>query len=1349
MKRFLLPLALLVSLPLCAHAQRDTLAFEALPLNQGAPATVTCIFQDKIGYVWIGTSVGLHRYDGYTFVSYRHDPDDTSTLAHDWITKIFEDRAGVLWVGCLYGLDKFDRASGSFVHYVPNPSGVAGDGTNCVYQIAEAKDSTLWINTGNGLFRLDRTNSKLFPLAHDSTDPGGVPISAIHEDRKGSLWFGTARGLQRFNFDSNKFEKSWVDTLTTSSLWPSNNPGCWVNNIHEDERGVLWLATGGGLVEYDPELGTSTRFRCVPADILNPQHPQDSFSSVCQDPASGVLWVSSAQGLLSFDRQSKQFSLLTHEGISTVFVERSGTLWLGTHTGVKKLNRFRSPFRKYPTRDVACAVANADKEALWVYVYNQGGWLRFDPTKEQFVPYTFGHDYLFYAYQEGDLALLKKDGSFYIRDTLGNIIYTLGPAWKEFTHSFSFGWKTRRGYYVGTHRGSLCLLDPQTQGVKEIRQFGPGIYNLYEDHTGLLWVATYQGGVFSYDQTKGTFTQYVLESNEPSNPGAQAVNQFHEDKRGNLWIATSAGLVRFERSTNSFSYLRERAGLLSQNVRGISEDDRGFLWLNTTKGISKFNPESGEFRNYDVTYGVEPAADVYYGWACRAANGEMYFCGAHGLTRFHPDSIKENQFVPPIVLTSFRKFDKPCPIPTEIRLQYDENFISFEFAALSFVNPERNQYAYKMEGVDNEWVSSGTRRYASYPNLTPGSYVFRVKGSNNEGLWNEAGTSIAIMISPPWWKTIWAYLFYAVTLLSLGYYIWSAQVRRLRKQHEYEMTRFEAAKLHQVDEMKSRFFANISHEFRTPLTLIMGPVAEVMEESDRVEIRQKLSVAQKNARRLLGLVNQLLDLSKLESGSMKLQAAPLDIVSLVKGLSQSFISYAERKRISLTVTSSEPSVIAYIDEDKFEKILTNILSNAFKFTPEGGHIEIAVKLSPPSLISSEEKGETRGMSLHASTGKGGEFVVISISDTGIGIPADKVDRVFDRFYQVDDSHTRAQEGTGIGLSLTKELVELHKGTIEVESQEGRGTTVSMKFPLGTKHLQPGEICGHLDEEAGVSARLLVAPQPEEHVEAKARRDLAAEAEKTVVLIVEDNADVRDYVRRNLVPAYRVLDAVNGEDAWKRSLEDMPDIIVSDVMMPKLDGFELCNKLKTDERTSHIPVILLTAKASSRDKIEGLDIGADDYIMKPFDPEEVKARIHNLIEQRKRVHEHFRKHGLFEVEEQKITPVDRKFLENALAIITRHLSDSTFGVELLAEEMAVSRSLLLKKTEVLIGEPPSELIKRIRLNKAAQLIEGKFGDVTEIALEVGFNNPSYFTACFKRQFGCPPSHYHRNTASQKA
>lgn len=539
--------------------------------------------------------------------------------------------------------------------------------------------------------------------------------------------------------------------------------------------------------------------------------------------------------------------------------------------------------------------------------------------------------------------------------------------------------------------------------------------------------------------------------------------------------------------------------------------------------------------------------------------------------------------------------------------------------------------------------------------------------------------------------------------------------------------------LKEAHQTQNRFFTNISHEFRTPLTLIMGPAKQLLEMLDEEKTKTKADLIHRSAKKLNRLVDELLDISRIEAGEMKLKACKVNVVKVIKQISLSFYSLAERKNILFKINLEDEDITAYLDKDKFDKILTNVLSNAFKFTPEGGKVEIS--LNPkPSFNSPFTKG-----------GKEVGYFEISIRDTGIGIPEDQQDKIFDRFYQVDGSHTREQEGTGIGLALTKELVDLHRGMIDVESEEGKGTVFKLYFPLGKDHLKPEQIC----DADKIPDKMIDDPEVyyEKNLTLKDTQYLENETNgKPSLLIVEDNPDVRTYVKMILEDHYKIYESKDGEEGLNKSFEIIPDLIISDIMMPKFDGFILVEKLKTDQRTSHIPVIMLTAKATIKDKVNGLLTGADDYIMKPFEAEELKARIINLLDQRKRLHDHFREYGLLDIENKNITSPDQLFMRNAIELISKHISDTEFDIEILSEKLNVSRSLLFKKVNALVGEPPGELIKRIRLNKAAALIEKNFGNISEVALEVGFNNPSYFAECFKKHFGVSPSQYHNKISN---
>ena len=540
-------------------------------------------------------------------------------------------------------------------------------------------------------------------------------------------------------------------------------------------------------------------------------------------------------------------------------------------------------------------------------------------------------------------------------------------------------------------------------------------------------------------------------------------------------------------------------------------------------------------------------------------------------------------------------------------------------------------------------------------------------------------------------------------------------IKNLELQKETFQERRETEKLQEMDKIKTNFFTNVSHEFRTPLTLILGPAKQILENSDNNRIREEAEAIFKNAKKLNRLVDQLLDLSRIEAGQMKLGVVKQDIIPVIKEIMSTFMPFAESKKISFRFDPSAEEIFIYMDRDKVENIINNLLSNAFKFTSAGGKIDLSVK-------------------------KDEKFVNISICDSGIGIPKEKMAKIYDRFYQVESSHKRKQEGTGIGLALSKELIELHRGKIQVESMEGKGTIFTISIPLGKKDYTPEEI--RKSDMAGRTNFDFI-PSPmilEENDTKKIDVNMSIDTGKSVLLLVEDNTGVRNYIRDNLKEEFSVLEAVDGEDGLKKSIEQMPDLVISDIMMPKMDGIELCEKLKTDERTSHIPVILLTAKATSKDKITGYETGADDYIMKPFDIQELHARINNLIDQRKKLRKHFQQEGIFSLDKKNIRSIDRKFLERAVKIIDEHLSDISFGVELFAVEMSMGRTSLYKKIVALVGEPPGDFIKRIRLSKAGSLLHRKAGNITQIALEVGFNNPAYFSRCFKKQFSITPSKY---------
>jgi signal transduction histidine kinase/AraC-like DNA-binding protein len=888
---------------------------------------------------------------------------------------------------------------------------------------------------------------------------------------------------------------------------------------------------------------------------------------------------------------------------------------------------------------------------------------------------------------------------------------------------------------------------------------------------------------------------YRHKQNDQSSISNNHINIVYEDKSNNLWIGTAGGLNLLDRETNKFTSFRVKNGLASDIILSILEDDHGNLWMATPVGITRFYlDESGQEQvtNYPVSDPITfYAEEVSY----KDDNGVMYFGGKNGFISFHPDHIQENTRIPPIVVTDFKLFNESVipgmvgesPLQYEISetdqiiLLYDQNFISFEFAALDYTDPGKNLYAYKMEGIEEEWVNSdASQRFANYTDMQPGEYVFMVKGSNNDGVWNDEGTSIRILITPPWWRTTWAYAAYIFLFTLTLYALRRYDQKRQNLKHELEMEHVHSEKLEEVDRMKSRFFTNISHEFRTPLTLIKGPVKQLVSGEFKGNLREQYRMILRNSDRLLKLVNQLLDFSKLESGQMKLKVAHTDVVKFLNGIVLSFCSLAERKKISLNYETKEESLMGYIDHDKIEKILTNLLSNAFKFTPNGGKISVEIKNDIPGKAGIQNNEwiphQVRDDNNSQFQIPNSDLVEIVVTNTGPGIPPDELDKIFDRFYQADTTYKKDSEGTGIGLALTKELVELHHGSIEVssdlenhppQSPLNRGevylTIFSIILPIGKEHLSEEEVkTGVQSPETG--KQIIPDKIPEEYarysitdIEEKSDSSYQPSASglqspvsnisspasglrSPLVLIVEDNPDVTTYIRSFMDNDYRIITAINGELGWKRALDKIPELIISDVMMPVMDGFELCKKLKSDQRTSHIPVILLTAKADMESKIEGLEFGVDDYISKPFEALELQVRTKNLIDQRKILREKFSM--MMEIKPGEVTAssMDEKFVKHLLEVFEVHISEPDFSTEEFAREVGMSRMHLNRKLQAIANQSTHEFIRTLRLKRAAQLLKKTAGSVSEIAYSLGFNSPSHFTYAFRKQFGQPPSLY---------
>ncbi len=1361
--------------------------FTHLTVEQGlVHSNITCVVQDKRGFMWLGSGDGLTRYDGYQFKAYKHAPGNPNSLLHNEITALFHDRAGKLWIGTAGGLDYFDPVTESFTHFTHQPDVPTSLGAPKVTCIREDRSGNVWVGTlGGGLHQVIRNGNQGVPVGFRrytdfSSHPGTrnpVWVSAIAQDQEGTLWIGTV-GEGLFTFDP-------AGGRATSHR--CNAPGYTgetdvnVYALCVDAAGTLWVGTDK-LGFYTVDTGRR-QWRVYGS----PRTPLEDDALQIVEDAPGKLWVGTWQGGLYYlDTRTGQWTRyatgdargsITSNKINTVYRDRTGTLWVGTWGGGLNIKHPAKPaiahyFRESKQTDSKSLISDLCEDVngnLWLAVVG-GGLARYDLATETYV--TYRHD----PRDPNSLAdeymtslLPARSGHLWIGSHKG--VNVFDPNTGRFTllkhnpdnpnslasNSVIAMLEDRDGrFWLANTAHGLDRLDPRTNTFTHYRHdprnpnslAADKLITLYQGRDGTLWIGTGQG-LDALNPATGAFRHYKHQPGNPESLSDNTVSSIAEDHAGNLWVGTfSQGLNKLDRQKGTFTRYRVEEGLPNNAIFSIIEDQHRKLWVSTNKGVSQFNPLTGKFRNFDVRDGLQ-ANEYYLNAAFQNRQGQIFLGGINGFNVFHPDGITENTAIPPVVLTDFKVFNKSVPVgkaegdelslPTiitecrQVTLPHSSSVFSLEFAALNYLHPEKNQYQYKLEGLETDWVLSGDRRFVSYTTLDPGTYTFRVRGSNNDGVWNEAGATLRIIITPPWWRTWWAYALDVLIAAALLYLAFRYFLYQERLKNALDLERLESEKLHEIDSLKTRFFANISHEFRTPLTLILGPVearlAAVAALPDDHPDKRDLKLMHRSARRLLTLINQLLDLSKLEAGSLKLEPTEGNLLGFLKALVYSFSSLAESRHIILTFHSERTALPARFDRDKLEKVVTNLLANALKFTPEGGSVAVTV-----STLATGGTAVTRTGLAPASQQ---QFVVITVADTGIGIPADRLGRVFDRFYQVDGSNTREHSGTGIGLALTQELVHLHGGTIHVQSEEGKGTQFTVRLPLhevqgaGDAVLAPDDLSPEpVPQPSGASVGPKTPGVPA----------IPLDMNAPLLLIVEDNEEVRHYIHDVFAGEYRILEAQNGEEGLKKALEMVPNLVITDLMMPRMDGMELCRRLKTDERTSHIPVVLLTARASAESRVGGLETGADDYITKPFHVHELQLKVRNLVAGRQLLRERFAREVKLQPKDIAITSADEKFLRVAIETVEKHMADSDFSVEALESEMSMSKMQLYRKLKALTDQSPSEFIRTIRLKRAAALLGAKSGTITEIAYEVGFNNLSYFAKCFKEMYGVTPSEY---------
>ena len=1362
-----------------AQGPQPQLHFTHVSAEQGlSNSTIEAIFQDNRGFIWIGTRDGLNRYDGHEMMVYRNDPADSSSLSDNYIRCIYEDRQQHLWVGTINGLNRLNPGSNNFTRYKHQDADRHSLSSNGITSILEDHSGRLWVATfGGGLNLLDKATNHFFHFQHDSTNAQTISddrIFCMEDNRSGQVWIGTASGLDLLHPETGTFTH-FTNPATT------NRSGNTITAIKEDRQGNLWLASeDDGLYLYDPLQATFTRFGHSDKDPASLGNNMIKCMLVDQ---KGRLWAGGINGGLNlFNAPGRSFfryeyepgntASLSQRTVSALFEDRQGNLWVGTHRGgINIYSPGTEKFRLYRQDPSPNSLSYNDVKTFCednsgnIWVGTDGGGLDCFLRDR----HIFQH-YLYDPFNDksiGSNAVLDvmqdREGNIWV-STWGGGLNRFDRTNRQFTrflnnaadsHSISsnFVQKTFEDYegniWVATYYGGLNLFNPKKGQFTHLVQdpsgmtslSGKNIVSLYEDKEGRIWIGTDDGGLNCYHQDTRHFTHYFDKGER-----APDLRILFSDSKGRFWVGQK-GLYILDAAKDSFRLYTDKGGLSNEFIKGITEDEQGNLWIATSNGLTQFNPDTRACKKYNTGDGLQDLefeANAFL----KAKDGEMFFGGINGFNCFYPGTIKANPFIPPVYITGFqlsnRKINpagegsplrQDISLTKDIRLSYRQSTFSFNFAALNYTIPENNEYAYKMEGLDKDWNYVGKEKKAVYTNLSPGEYVFHVKASNNDGVWNEEGASVRVIILPPFWRTSWFIFLLCVLGIACLYLFYRFRTRlKLREMEE--------KKREEIHQVQLQFFTNVSHEFRTPLSLILGPLERLMKEHTNPALGRYYQAMHRNAQRLLSLINELMDFGKLESGSLKLGVQKGNLNFFLDEIAEEFRDWAIQKEIDFTLHQTTTPRDAWFDRQVLEKIVLNLLHNSFKYTKVGGGITLEILPSMEGF-----KPSFANELVLKNDFRGSAYTYIRVADNGIGISRDSIHHLFERYYRITDSHL----GSGVGLAFVKSLARLHKGDIYVYSERLKGTEIIIGIPIGETDYRKEEkrASGILEggvrlEGFGVATQTGVpfndpaGSHPANGTAAQgSRRDLPPVES---ILLVEDNDELRHFLKENLSPYYQVMEAADGNEGLAKAREISPGLIISDVIMPGMNGFDFCRAVKEDIDTSHIPFLMLTARSALTAQVEGMDAGADYYFAKPLNMELLLLTIRNRFDQDRKLKERYTRDSHAEAMELVHSEKDKEFMTRLLRIIDSQLVNPDFDIEYLCQEMGMSRTKLYQKVKSISQQSIGDFIRTIRLKKAVQIMTHEDTTLTEVMYRIGIQTQSYFTKAFKKEFGKTPTQF---------
>lgn len=1360
MKRFGLTIVAFYCVVSFIQAQLDDMRFLSLSTNDGlSQISVLQIVQDADGFLWFGTRNGLNRYNGYDFDVYKYRSNNPQTISDNHISALCEGGDGTLWVGTMNGLNRMDRHKEIFERDFASTitTGSLFPEKMHIFSLLLDASGSLWIGAGPGLYVFDSVINDIRHLTLNGLLVNN-PVRAIGEDRQGHIYLGTTyRGLLVVDRDFNLLAHYAHESGNDLSL-----SGNFVSTIFFDNNDNLWVGTRyAGLNLFDEDEQRFRRYNEANSGISN-----NEIRCIEADE-SGNLVIGTFGGLNVLNVETDKFTVynrlrqeegdLNHFSIYAVLYDNAGTLWVGSYSGGINYYcpynyRFKYNDPLLPESDLFGVIGPmVEKDGMLYIATEGGGLLKYDPKEES---------YQYFFIESGDpvpyfeniiKSLFLDDGVLWCGTAVGKIysfdfktnqftkrynlqrsdvIYSLYKDPKDNLFVGSVGAKglikiTPEGDYVS----EFPLEDGASVSFQNVRTFFP-----VDDHSFL--VGTRNEGVFFYDAPTLQLMRYA----DDFKSVGEYVSSIVKMEGERYWVGFFGGGIGELDLKKGFTRVFDMTnGMPDDNVCAMLEGDEGMLWISTLTGLVEFDTQRELFTNYTLESGIRINEFSLHA-ALKKSDGHLYFSGNNGFISFSPNEISPNPFIPPVYLTELTVnnrpvvyaegnsfLERPLSLIDRITLKYDEANFTLSYVALNYVFPEKNQYAYRLEGFDEEWVDAGSRRTAFYTNIPPGDYVFKVKAANNDGRWNEQGARINIKVLPPFWKSPWALMgYFAVFVSLLGGFLWHFRMKETFKS-DLHRKQIEKQALEDFHKERIQLFTNFSHELRTPLTLIYGPLQDLMAKADiEAGLRSTLQLIYRNTERLMNLVNQLMDFRKREEGKLELAVEKNNYTAFVREMVLAFSVLAKKRNIHLTYEGPEDIKESFFDASLMEKVFFNLLSNAFKNVPDGGQIVVALKmvarpgdLLPDYLLNTTLMGHT------------GPFIYMGVADNGGGIPAESLQRIFDPFYQLRSKDSAINPGTGLGLSLSKGIVEMHGGAIWAESKAGEGAVFQMVLPF-QEASGPAEEVDKPAKQPG--SRFVI----EEAMDTSSPKDVSPN--KGTVLVVEDNREVRAYLVQLLQPFYLVLQAQDGQAALEVARKRMPDLILSDVMMPVMDGVKFCQKLKEDLTISHIPVILITARSSFFHIKEGYQSGADDYITKPFSSKLLLLKVENLLATRERMKALFSKRFSSESLGISVVSADEGFMQKMSEFIQNNLSNPDLNIEMFCREVGVSRANLYRKMKSLTGLSANEYIRNIRLETGARLLKETDLTVAEVSERVGFNSPAYFSSCFKNVYNIAPKDY---------